>query len=422
MTLSFLILTMMASIDDFSPEIIALIVEHLEIDELFNFRLATRYLAACSRPIFIQRYFHKRHHLLTRGSLVTLLEISRNPIFGPCIQEIHISTKHYIPRRTLPISAASVSQLSWLSSPHGVITEIGKKNYLFEQDWFQKSGLDTTYLTQILQNASNCHTIVLAGEQRPWGAGIPDRKAGDFPRISRALAMRAIHVLIAAIAASKAQITTLELNGNFDAPHIETSMLRLPGFCLDNDIPWITSLNKLNLAVGPHAGGNPDIWAEPLCNFITKFPRLEILRLEFPFSVEQKEFAALSRMLTLPKIRTLELSSVYCLSDDLLSFLYKHHSTLQAVALVMVVIDTRNGGSWQSVLAAIRDNFHLVSFRMALCHTDSDPMWFGEGDRDISNDVLVKGGDSRLFDSLINGLRRRSDKDYIIKPGTHIIT
>lgn len=117
-------LTMMASIDGFPPEIIALIVEHLVLDELFKYRLATHFLTACSRPIFIKRYFRKRLHLLTRGSLLTLLEISRNPDFGPYIQEIHIITNHCISRRSLPTSAASASQLSWISSPQGVIREI----------------------------------------------------------------------------------------------------------------------------------------------------------------------------------------------------------------------------------------------------------------------------------------------------------
>lgn len=418
---------MMASIDDFSPEIIALIVEHLEIDELFNFRLAAQYFAACSRPIFTQRYFHKRFHLLTRGSLVTLVDISRNPNFGPYIQEIHIITNHYVPERSLQISAASASQLSWLCSPKGVISENGRENYLSEQDWFCTSGLDTSYLTQILQNASNCHTIVLEQDrdQRPWGAGIAEWEAGYFPTISRALAKRAIPVLITAITASNAQITTLELSGNFDAPHIETSMLRLPGFCSDEDIPWIASLNKLKIAVGFHQCENletPDTWAEPLCKFIARFPRLEILCLHFSLGVERKEFTALNRMLTLPTTRTLELSGIECLSEDLLNFLYKHHSTLQAVALELITIDTRDGGSWQSVLAAIRDNFHLVSFRMTWCHTDSDMMWFGEGDRNISKDVLVLGGDSCLFDSLINGLRTSSNRSHIIEVAPHIIS
>lgn len=407
----------MGGIDELSPEIIALVAEHLGSEEIFNFRLATQYLSACSRPIFIKRCFRKRIHLLSRGSLVALLEISRNPNLGPYIQEIHINTNHYIPKRSLPISAASISQLSWLSSPQGVITEIGHENYLVEQDCFQKSGLDTTYLTQILQNASNCHTIVLGGNQRPWGAGITRGECGPFP----ALAIRAIYVLIAAITASKAQITTLELESNSDAPCIETSMLRLPDFCLNNDFPWIASLNKLSLKVGSHQGGNPDTWAEPLCNFITRFSRLEVLCLEFPLSVAPEEFTALNRALKLPNIRTLELSGIFCMSEDLLEFLHKHHSTLQAVVLDMITIDTRNGSSWQSILAAIRDNFHLVSFRMTWCKADSHMMWFGEGDRVISKDVWVIGGDSCLFDSLINGLKKKSEIIHKYEPGPHII-
>lgn len=351
---------MMARIDGFPPEVIALIVEHLASVELFNFRLATRYLTACPQPIFIKRYFRTRLHLLTRGSLLTLLEISRNPNFGPYIQEINIITNHWIPRRSLPISAASALQLSWLSSPQGVITEIGHEKYLAEQDCFRKSGLDTTYLTQILQNASNCHTIILGGNERPWGAGIAEWEAGSFPTEGRALAIRAIHVLTAALTASKAQITTLELQGNVDAPCIETNMLRLPGFCLDNDIPWIASLNRLKIDVGAHQGGNPDTWAEPLCSFIARFPRLENLNLLFSPRVEQKEFAALTRMLTLPNTRNLGLLGIHYLSEDLLSLLHKHHRTLQTVFVHLVTIDTRDGGSWQSLLAAIRDHVPLV--------------------------------------------------------------
>jgi hypothetical protein len=230
----------MAGVENLSPEIIALITDQLEFDGLSNFRLATRYLTSCSGPIFIKRYFHQRIHLLSRDSLMTLLEISRNPYFGPCIQELHISIDHLVPEQSLsdPISAASISRPFWLSSPQGVIPEIGYENYLIEQDWFQNLGLDTTYLTQILQNASNCHTIVLSGDERPWGAGIAKRETGYFPTSSanweetRSFIRRAIHVTIAALTASKAKITTLAFQTNgfktHTAKHVKSPRF-LPG-------------------------------------------------------------------------------------------------------------------------------------------------------------------------------------------------
>ena len=33
-------------------------------------------------------------------------------------------------------------------------------------------------------------------------------------------------------------------------------------------------------------------------------------------------------------------------------------------------------------------------------------IWFGESDRDISRNILVKGEDPRLFDRLIDGIRK----------------
>lgn len=203
-------------------------------------------------------------------------------------------------------------------------------------------------------------------------------------------------------------------------------MLGLPGFCLDDDIPWIASLNKLKISVGSHQGGNPDTWAEPLCSFIARFPRLEILDLLSSPRVEQKEFAALTRMLTLPKTKNLGLLGIYCLSGDLLSLLHKHQRTLQTVFVHLVTIDTRDGDSWQSLLAAIRDHVPLVWFRMRWCKTDDDTMWFEEGDCDISKDILVIGGDSCLYDSLISGLRKRSDgmnnRNYRVEFRPHIIS
>jgi hypothetical protein len=215
-----------------------------------------------------------------------------------------------------------------------------------------------------------------------------------------------VQVIIAALAASEAHIMTLEFRTEWDENRIHPSMLSLPEYCLGDTLPWISSLTTLRLNVDPNHSGGLDIWANHLGEFINRFSRLKTLGLYFDYNMEKQGFDAFRQILTLPCIRTLELSCIHCLPEDLFDFLYIYRSTLEEILLDSISLDTRNGGSWQSLLSTICDNIRLESFRMSYCFLDDEEIWFGEGDRDISKDIIIKGGGSCSFDCLINGIRR----------------
>lgn len=168
--------------DYLPPEIVALIAEQIYADDIFNLRLAARCLRACSDPVFIKRYFQQRIHLLSRNSLVTLLTVSSLPKFGPSIEEIHLSSDHLIPDyiRHHPALFESIPRPFWCSAPQGILPESGWESYLIDQKCFQERGSGIICLNRILEKTFNCHTIVLNGWDRPWGAGSVRRKTGFF--------------------------------------------------------------------------------------------------------------------------------------------------------------------------------------------------------------------------------------------------
>jgi midasin (ATPase involved in ribosome maturation) len=65
-----------------SPELIAIIAEQLNSKDFFSFRLIARYLRDCSYAPFINRFFRRQVHLLSRYSLSALLEILLHLLFA----------------------------------------------------------------------------------------------------------------------------------------------------------------------------------------------------------------------------------------------------------------------------------------------------------------------------------------------------
>ncbi|KAJ6021272.1 hypothetical protein N7540_006776 [Penicillium herquei] len=425
-------LTMMTNIHNLSPEIAALIAEYLEVDDLFSYRLASKYLSACSRLLFIKRHFHQRVHLLSPEGLMTLLDVSCHPDFGPFIKSIYISPDHLVPDYLCldAVCPDLIPRPIWCSYPQGMTTETGCEDYLISQENFQKMGWEAISLARTLRKARNCHTVGLNGWEKPWGAGIAKRETGFFPTSninwdeSKSFIRRAIHVIIGALAASEAQITTLDFCTVEERIHMHPNMLDLPAFCFDKALPWIASLKTLNLAVDSSYDEDPALWAKSLSNFIMRFPRLGSLDLYFDSSLEQAGFFALKQILAVPGIQNLRLSNVFCRSEDLLDFFNVHCNTLEEIKLDAIVINKRTGGSWQSLVAGVRDQLSLASFEMSSCGTSDDQeIWYGEGVRDISTNILVTGRDRDLYNRLILGIREGAanvpDKLYIIEGPAH---
>jgi hypothetical protein len=115
--------------------------------------------------LFTNRFFRERVHLLTQHSLLALLDISRHQLFGASIHTVVISPDHLTPN-------GPHSRPSWDWDPDYQVgtNKEGYKKLLDEQMYCRFTGLDTTYLTQILKNTRNCRTLNLDDGYRPWGA------------------------------------------------------------------------------------------------------------------------------------------------------------------------------------------------------------------------------------------------------------
>ncbi|KAJ5593530.1 hypothetical protein N7537_010434 [Penicillium hordei] len=298
------------------------------------------------------------------------------------------------------------------------------QKHLNEQNYFRFTGLDTTLLTQVLKNARNCRDIRLDDQDRPWGAAAIARNTGLYPSsnaesdYSKAYFQRAVHVVVAAMTASEAPITTLAINNGIERLHVYPSMLAFPASHLDH-APWVNTITTLELTLDPGDDVAPQAWSKPLADFIMLFRQLECLDLYFDTRVEQPAFSALSQTLELPHLRTLKLAGVDCLPEDLLRIFNKHQSTLREIFLEIIGISTSTGGSWQLLLSEVRDRLQLTRLNMTQCDVNGDDICFAEDDVDRSNIIDVIGQDPQLLDRLIKGIMKGTsgceEKTSVIK-------
>ncbi|KAJ5934922.1 hypothetical protein N7466_004469 [Penicillium verhagenii] len=350
--------------------------------------------------------------MLTRESLSALLDISRDPDFGPAIEWISISTDHLVSAEAVADPSIFVENPIWPSSLQGVSPVNGCEDYLADQEEFHRLGLDTTFLAQALQSATNCRNIIINGEDKPWGAVIVKEKTGYFPPIGTDWdedcdhVQRAVHVVIAALAASNTQVELLGFKSELPQKTVTPTMLDLPGFCLNPTLPWIKSLKNLQMSISFEL--DPEKEAKALAKFVMLFPGLTYLTFKFPdIHAHDENVAALSRHLKLPSIQTLKFDGSDCHPDILLSFLHGLHPE----ELYLVNVDFGIEGTWQPFLARARDELNLSKFYMEECQEMSDEIWFGEGDHYIAQRMFLDttGEDSDpslLWNRLINGIRR----------------
>ncbi|CAG8899404.1 unnamed protein product [Penicillium egyptiacum] len=401
---------MSANIDYLSPELVTIVAEHLGCEDLCNFRLSARYLRDCSLTLFSNRFFRARVHLLSRFSLMALLDISRHPLFGLSLQTVVISADHLIPDR-LRDDPRSLPCWNWGDNSSSTIDKRGYQKHLDEQNYFRFTGLDTTYLTQILRNARNCRDICLDDQDRPWGAAAIKRDTGLYPSsnsesdYSKIYFKRAVHVVIAAMTASEVPITTLAINNGIERVHVHPNMLAFPVSHLDR-VPWVNTIITLGLTLVPSDGVAPRAWSEPLADFIMRFQQLECLDLYFDTRLEQAAFSTLSQNLELPHLRTLKLTGVDCLPEDLSRVFIKHRSTLREIFLEIIGISTSTGGSWQTLLSEVRNRLQLSRLKMTQCDVNGDDICFAEDSFDRSNIIDVIGQDPRLLDRLIKSIMK----------------
>ncbi|KAI2739161.1 hypothetical protein DTO013F2_9436 [Penicillium roqueforti] len=366
-------------IDDLSPEIIAIIAQYLESNDFFNLRLSSSYLRESTLALFIKLYFRTRTHMLSQHSLMNLLDISHHPIFSLSIRSVIITTNHLTPDG---LSDEPYLPTSWTERNAYFPVTINKKSYreyYIQQNFLRQSGLDTTYLSEILANAVHCRALVLSDRDQPWGAAFLERETGVYPTsrmeqgYSKIYIQQVTHVIIAAATASGVSIETFELNAGLGRAAMDPSVLKFPELHLTR-LPWAATLTSLKLLMGPDNDGDPHIWTKPLADFILLFPRLEVLDLYFDTRLQQKGFQALSQALSLPNLLILRLGNVDCLSEDLLLLFGTHRNTLREIVLNLVGIGTKTNGSWQKIVTMLRDQLQIMKLEIVGCDVDGHPI------------------------------------------------
>ncbi|KAJ5547472.1 hypothetical protein N7513_004706 [Penicillium frequentans] len=388
-----------------------MVTDHLGCEDLCNFRLSTRHHRDCCLTAFANRFFRRRVHLLSRASLMALLNISRHPVFGPSIQTVVISPDHLIPDHHLddPHSRpwwASASDRIYVGIPDQSIY----RKLLDEQDYVRSIGLDAAFLTEILKNARNCREILLDDRERPWGAVAIEKELRIVPsantksQYSKDYFKRAVHVIMGAMTASAAPVTTLAITNGIERLHVQPSMLGFPAPYLDHAL-WVKTITTLELVLDPGYEVAPTAWSQPLADFLMNFQQLECLDLYFDTRVGLTNFAALSQKLELPHLQTLRVTGVDCLAEDLSRMFIKHQSTLREITLEIVGLSASTGDSWQTLLRVVRDELKLMRLVITECDTDDHPICFIEDGQDGATTIEVIGQEPQLLDRLIKGIQ-----------------
>ena len=348
------------------PELVSDIAAYFDSEQLFSLRLCNGHLCACTRRIFIRRYFHKRTHLLTQRSLECLLDISRDPVLGPAVQELVVS------RRTI----------------RGSDDDEAVQRYRAEMEFLNASGLVTTYLTQVLQNAPGCRTVVLDDRcKNPWGESAFKSKAykrgGLFPfpiqprnRMESFLCRDLVRSIIFAVANSNIAIRTLDLASHKISAIEQPSALQ-PHECYERSLArsqWTKTLTTLRLKVVIGDELVPGTPAAVVADFINRFPNLEELYLDL-FKVRVEPDAAarsfhklIRRLQRKARLHTLTLVNVRFRLEDLTALFRAHRNTLRTIELRYVYCRPEPSSSLSaSFRKMVKDELQQIKRFTALC-------------------------------------------------------
>lgn len=381
----------MAQLTSLSPELISMVADRLtESEDFFNLRHSSRYIESCSKHHYLQRFFGKRRHMLSRHSLKTLGDIVSDDVFGPTLQTLVIGIDHLTDDP--PLEDPLPFEL-WLDTRVGEKVNVNKSNYdwyLTDQNSILGSGLATAYLTSIFSKATNCNTLIIDDYYRAWGAGFLKRETGVYPTTdigtyrfdSHEFLEKALGAIFIALTASGIHLQTLEISMGCGRIPISPEMLAFPQL-QPLDFPCSSTLTQLELHIEP---GHEYVldrasWLVTLNKFINHFEHVETLSLSFESAVEFKSFHEISRVLYLPHLQNLVLSGIDCTEDDLVRLFQSHSTTLQEISLDAVNL-IHEGGSWHSIFIRIRDHLKLQLKRLNLtaCCQDERDVNFLEDD------------------------------------------
>ncbi|KAK3370962.1 hypothetical protein B0T24DRAFT_627460 [Lasiosphaeria ovina] len=386
-------------------EILSLIACELNLQGLLDFRLASRHLNGAALPAFSKRRFGTRYVMLQQHSLENLIEISRHRVFGPALKTLTICIDHLTEHpeygRTIWHWGDSVRMYHEgdlipgapdptlrEGSEEAVVNRPAYKRVLEDQKCMMESGLNTTYLAQAMAAFPNLETVVVDDAFKPWGATALERQTGvpmangieAFDSIK--FVMQTLRAIILAIAASNISLYQLDLATGLLEGGISPDMLVFPSPVLQYIRSHPISLTSLCLSVSPRNRThlNSQLVGD-LLGFILLFPGLQRLSLAFNDRDEHEHFPAISQTLRLPGLRFLGIDAVQCTEDELVTLLLGHKDSLEEVCFSLVGIISE-GGSWQSLLATVRDKLSIQVLTMENCLSVDNDVYCRESGSD----------------------------------------
>ncbi|KAK4185910.1 hypothetical protein QBC35DRAFT_516576 [Podospora australis] len=344
--------------------------------------------------------------MLQQQSLDNLIEISRHPVFGPALKNLTICIDHLTDypefnhalfywgdhARCLEEGDVDYAHLGGNLRETDEEPIVDRQAYdlqLENQKFMMEFGLNTTYLAQAMARLPNLETVAVDDAFKPWGATALMRQTG----LALTNAIEAFdsvefveHVLRALVLAIVASNTSLyELNivpGHLSGDGISPDMLVFPGPLLRHIRSHPLSLTSLSLSVRPRNRTRPDSeFVTDLLGFIDLFPRLQRLSLEFDPLDQHKHFPEFSQRLRLQNLRFLGLTAVQCTDGELATLLVGHKNTLEEVCFDVVDI-IAEGGSWQALLATMRDELSVQVLTMDNCRWGGKEVYYRESEND----------------------------------------
>ncbi|KAJ3531126.1 hypothetical protein NM208_g9024 [Fusarium decemcellulare] len=394
----------MPTISHLPIEMLCSIANLLDDEAFFSFRQTSRLINNSIASQFATRYFERRYVFLQRHSLEALIDIARHPTFGPTVQSLDISIAHitknpdvwewdmqYRPEEDNEVEIdeepSPEDQGSSPSSPwsedfrvpdvefsaeeeKAVVNTIAYGRYQDDQRYIMECGMATAYLTLALTAMPNCRTIILSGQDRPWGARIQAKQTGLWPATntdtieSGEFARHALQVLLAAVVASRVLLEELDILFNpldFHAGSHE--------FISDLAAQRIRScfpdLNTLRLNVCSEYFALSDSGAGSLVRFIELFPAATLLDLRMGGRNKSSLVTTIAGSLQMTALRHLELHWVNCTADALVKILCRHQGTLKDVLFNGVHIHEAEG--WPLIFRVLRDKLSVESLLVANC-------------------------------------------------------
>ncbi|KAL2166135.1 hypothetical protein VTG60DRAFT_3251 [Thermothelomyces hinnuleus] len=411
-------------------EILFLIACALDSKSLCNLRLASRNLNGVALPAISKRCFETRYVMLQQHSLENLVEISRHPVFGPALRNLTICIDHLIEdpedSRTLYYWGDDVRRFQGGGLDHMLLVRnlretdeelvVDRQAYdplLESQRFMMESGLNTIYLAQVITTLPNLETVTVHDGFKPWGATTLVRQTGliltnaieGFD--SMEFVEQALRAIILAIVASNTSLYELDIApGRFNGDGISPDMLVFPSPLLRYIRSHPISLTSLRLSVRPRNRTRPDSeYVTDLLGFIALFPGLQRLFLEFDPCDEHEHFPEFSQRLRLQNLRFLGISGFECTDVELVELLLGHKDTLEEAYFSLVDI-IAGGGSWQALLATVRDKLSVLVLTMDSCRWGNKEVYYrqSEGDDATYLDIFEIGQTMRDWTDAINGL------------------